>query len=147
MNATIELATWQKVWRRGFAPLLSMDHLNVLAAALRDNDPRLIQGATTSPPPLQCVQDWPAEAACVLGLCGVFDNGGFAENPADAHFAGATVAEVEEFFAKACFDCDQILAEPAGCRHFLNWYDETPRDEMRRDLLAEVELEIERRKS
>ena len=37
-----------------------------------------------------------------------------------------------------CFAIDQRLGEPAGCRWFLNWFDETPRDEMRRLLLAEV---------
>jgi hypothetical protein len=31
------------------------------------------------------------------------------------------------------------MGEPAAVRWFLNWYDETPRDEMRRKLLAEVE--------
>jgi hypothetical protein len=49
-----------------------------------------------------------------------------------------TVSEVEEFFARACFETDQRLGEPAACRWFLNWYDETPREEMRRQLLAEV---------
>ncbi len=33
------------------------------------DDPRLTQGSTTTPP-LMCVQDWPVEAACVLGFCG-----------------------------------------------------------------------------
>jgi hypothetical protein len=49
-----------------------------------------------------------------------------------------TVAEVEEFFARVCFEADQRLGEPAACRWFLNWYDEAPRAEMRRLLLAEV---------
>jgi hypothetical protein len=49
-----------------------------------------------------------------------------------------TVAEVEEFFARVCFEADQVLGEPAACRWFLNWFDETPRDEMRRQLLPEV---------
>ena len=49
-----------------------------------------------------------------------------------------TVAEVEEFFARVCFEADQVLGEPAACRWFLNWFDETPRDEMRRQLVAEV---------
>ena len=49
-----------------------------------------------------------------------------------------TVAEVEEFFARACFEADQCLGEPAACRWFLNWFDDTPRDEPRRQLLPEV---------
>jgi hypothetical protein len=49
-----------------------------------------------------------------------------------------TVAEVEEFFARICFETDQALGEPAACRWFLNWFDETPRAEVRAQLLAEV---------
>jgi hypothetical protein len=100
--------------------------LEALQRALVNDDPRLLQGATTSPPPLMCVQDWPVEAACGLGYCGWQGDG------------LETVAEVEEFFARACFEADQLLGEPAGCRWFLNWFDETPRADMRRLLLAEV---------
>jgi hypothetical protein len=122
------MESWRKVWRDGFAPQLSTTGLEALRKALRDDDPRLIQGATTSPPPLQCVQDWPVDACCVLGYCSW--QGEELE----------TVAEVEEDFARLCFEADQVLGEPAACRYFLNWYDETPRDEMRRELLTEVEL-------
>jgi hypothetical protein len=57
-----------------------------------------------------------------------------------------TVAEVEEFFARMCFEVDQRVGEPAGCRWFLNWFDETPREEMRAELLAEVERALLRRR-
>jgi hypothetical protein len=91
-----------------------------------EDDPRLLQGATTSPPPLQCVEDWPVEAACGLGYCGWQGEG------------LQSVAEVEEYFARACFEADQRLGEPAAVRWFLNWFDETPRADMRRQLLAEI---------
>jgi hypothetical protein len=120
------LDSWRKVWREGLAPQLSTPSVQVLQQALRRDDARLIQGATTAPPPLQCVQDWPVEAACALGFCGW--QGEQLE----------TVAEVEEFFARACFEADQRLGEPAAVRWFLNWFDDTPREEMRRLLLAEV---------
>jgi hypothetical protein len=120
------MESWRKVWREGLVPLLSTSGLEVLRRGLADDDARLLQGATTTPPPLQCVQDWPVEAACALGYCGWLGEG------------LETVAEVEEFFARMCFEIDQRLGEPAGCRWFLNWFDETPRDEMRRELLAEV---------
>jgi hypothetical protein len=120
------MESWRKVWRDGLAPQLSAAALDTLRTGLKNNDPRLLQGATTTPPPLQCVQDWPVEAACALGYCGW--QGERLE----------TVAHVEEFFAQTCFEADQRLGEPAGCRWFLNWYDDTPRDEMRRLLLAEV---------
>jgi hypothetical protein len=120
------IESWRKAWKDGFAPYLSGDCLSALRKGLTDDDPRLLQGATTTPPPLQCVQDWPVEAACALGYCG---------------WQGErlkTVGETEEFFARACFRADQALGEPAACRWFLNWYDDTPREQMRRQLLAEV---------
>jgi hypothetical protein len=129
------MESWRKVWREGVAPLLTTEGLQALARALASDDPRLLQGATTSPPPLQCVQDWPVEAACGIGFCGWQGEG------------LETVAEVEEFFARVCFEVDLALSEPAGCRWFLNWFDETPRDEMRCQLLAEVNRELAQRQA
>src|SRR4051794_37938917 len=124
------MESWRQVWREGFVPVLSTSGLETLRDALRTDDPRLTQGSTTTPPPLLCVQDWPVEAACALGFCGWQGEG------------LESVGEVEEFFAKACFEADQRLGEPAACRWFLNWFDDTPRAEMRRELLAEVELAL-----
>jgi len=124
------MESWRMVWRDGFAPLLSSTGLMALRDALRVDDPRLVQGATTTPPPLLCVQDWPVEACCALGYCG------WQGDRLD------TVGEVEEFFAKCCFEADDRLGEPAACRWFLNWFDDTPRPDMRRELLAEVELAL-----
>ncbi len=126
--------SWRKVWRDGLAPLISTTGLEALAGALRNDDARLLQGATTTPPPLQCVQDWPVEAACALGYCGWQGEG------------LESVAEVEEYFARLCFEVDQRLGEPAACRWFLNWFDETPRDEMRALLLPEVNRTLAQRR-
>lgn len=129
------MESWRKVWRDGFAPLISDSGLAELAKALETDNPALGQGFTTTPPPLMCVQDWPVEAADAIGYCG---------------WKGedlATVGEVEEYFAKACFNADQRIGEPAACRWFLNWFDDTPRNQMRAELLAEVQHEQERRKS
>ena len=120
------MESWRKVWREGVAPLLSTGSLETLQRGLSTDDPRLLQGATTTPPPLACVQDWPVEAACLLGYAGWQAEG------------LESVGEVEEFFARMCSEIDNRIGEPAGCRWFLNWFDETPRDEMRRLLLAEV---------
>jgi len=127
------MESWRKVWREGMAPQLSVAALSALQRGLQTDDPRLIQGATTSPPPLECVRDWPVEAACVLGFCGWQGEG------------LESVAEVEEFFARACFEADQRLGEPAACRWFLNWFDDTPRQEARRELLTEVTRTLARR--
>lgn len=124
------MESWRLVWRNGFVPVLATPALEALREALRSDDPRLTQGSTTTPPPLLCVQDWPVEAACALGFCGWQAEG------------RDTVGEVEEFFAQVCFEADQRLGEPAACRWFLNWFDDTPRAAMRRELLAEVEYAL-----
>ncbi len=117
---------WQKVWREGLEPLLTGEALEALRQGLACDDSRLQQGVTTTPPPLMCVQDWPVEGACALGYCGWVGDG------------LETVGQVEEFFARMCFEIDQRLGEPAGCRWFLNWFDDTPREDMRREMLGEV---------
>lgn len=139
------MESWRSIWRDGFAPVLPAAGLEALAEALRTDDPRLTQGSTTTPPPLMCVQDWPVEAACALGFCGAVEGGGFADEKPTGKRTNpnaATVGQVEEFFARACFQADQRCGGPAECRWFLNWFDDTPRDEMRRELLAEVELAL-----
>lgn len=120
------IESWRMVWRNGLSPLFSTPTLETLRKALIEDDTRLIQGATSIPPPLQCVQDWPVEAACVIGYCGWQGEG------------LETVAEVEEYFAKMCFEIDQKISEPAACHWFINWFDDNPRDFVRKELLEEV---------
>lgn len=129
------MESWRKVWREGLAPLLSVRALEALRDALKADDKRLMQGCTTSPPPLQCVEYWPVEGACAVAYCGWRGEG------------LETVRDVEAFFAQTCFHIDQAIGEPAGCRWFLNWFDETPRDQMIRELLPEVELALAQKKA
>lgn len=121
----MSIEAWRKVWREGVLPGLSENNLSNLLTALLTDDATLIQGATSRPVPLQCTQEWPCEAGCAIGYMGWKDG-------------LTTVDEVEEFFARLCFDTDQRLGELGGCRHFLNAYDEWPREEMRERLTAEV---------
>jgi hypothetical protein len=127
------MTAWQKCWREGFAPQLSTAALEALRLALANDDSRLITGAATVPPPLQCVADWPVEAACPLGFAGW-----------QGEHLG-TVGAVEEWFARLCYEADRRLGEPAGCRYLLNWVDDRSREEMRWELLVEVEAELARR--
>src|SRR5438270_567021 len=120
------METWRRVWREGIAPQVSELGLEALRAGLVEDDGCLLQGATTLPPPLQSVRDWPVEGACALGYCGWQGEG------------LETVADVEEYFARLCFEADRLVGEPAAARLFLNWFDDTPRPEMRRLLLAEA---------
>lgn len=127
------MESWRTVWRVGLAPTLSVAGLEALRDALRDDDKRLLQGATTQPPPLMLVQDWPCEGGCAVSLPGWLGDG------------LETVGEVEEHFARSCFECDQLTGDPGSVRWFLNWYDDTPRPEVRRELLAEVEKALSER--
>lgn len=126
---------WRQVWREGFVPELSTAALEALREGLVSDDPRLQQGATTTPPPLLSLMDWSVEAACALGYCGWRGEG------------LRTVGQVEEYFARLCYEADLRLGEPTACRHFLNWYDDTPREIVRQELLAEVELALAQRRA
>src|SRR5205807_5064188 len=117
--------TWQMVWRMGIAPNLSTAGLESLRRALESDDRTLMQGTATIPPPLEALKDHAVEGACAVGYCGWHGDG------------LQSVGALEEFFARVCFEADQRLGEPAACRWFLNWFDDTPRPEMRRLLLAE----------
>jgi hypothetical protein len=132
MTATTEtpLAPWQRTWREGVVPLLDLYHFEALEKGLAANDSALIQGATTMPPPLQACADWPVEAACAWSYMGWKGD------------SLKTVEDVESFFANFCAAVDKQLGEPAVCRHFLVWFDETPRDDMIALLLSEVRLAI-----
>ena len=154
------MESWRLVWRDGILPSLPTDGLAALAEALRTDDPRLVQGTLCTPPALMCVQDWPIEAAECIAFVGASVLGGFVCTAEESRRAGrmgpparsneegaARVGQVEEFFARVCFEADDRLGEPAACRWFLNWFDDTPRDQMRRELLAEVELALAARKA
>jgi hypothetical protein len=126
---------WRRVWRKGIAPFLSDKALEALQRALVSDDARLTQGITTVPTHTMVMQNWPVHNACALAFCGWQGEG------------LETVAEVEEFFARVCYEIDERLGEPAACRWFLNWFDDSPRGEMRTQLLSEVQREQQRRMS
>lgn len=54
-----------------------------------------------------------------------------------------SVEEVEYAFAAMCYQCDVLLGEPAGCRNFLNEFDDSLREQFFPQLLEEVELAIQ----
>ena len=124
------METWRICWREGIVPSLTRRHLEALKEALETDDPRLIQGLTSLPVG-DAAQGLAASAACALGFCGWRGDG------------LPTVSEVEEFFGRVSLECCERLRQEAVVRWFTNWFDETPRDEMRPALLAEVELALE----
>jgi hypothetical protein len=127
------LESWRVVWRSGFAPLISTAGLLALRRALTADDPCILQGATTSPPSMMSVENWPVDGTDAIGFTGWKGEG------------LDTVGEVQEYFARLCHEADIRLGEAAACRYFLNWYDDTPRDAMRRELLAELALTLSQR--
>ncbi len=117
------LARWQIAFRRGFAPLMTVAELQALATALETDDPRLIQGTVTTPPPV--LGRWQCQGGCAIGLA--------------AMLAGyATVQAVVERFAEICHGADARLDEPVAARWFLTWVDNVSRETLRNELLPEV---------
>lgn len=123
---------WRRVWRDGLAPLLSDSGLRALEAALVRDDPRLLQGATCTPPALDAWREQRVQGTCALSWCGWQGEG------------LRSVGDVEAYFHRLCDAADAVLREPAACRFFLNWYDDTPRADMRRALLAEVRRALQK---
>lgn len=118
---------WREAWRKGIAPCLKQIELEALRKALQADDPRLIQGATSAPPALMTVADWPAEAACLIGFCAMATG-------------RKTVGEVDRFFQLTIYESDR--RDPLAAECFLNWYDGTPREQMIALMLPEVEFAI-----
>jgi hypothetical protein len=117
-----------------FLTLVSEESLAALEDGLRTGDGRLVQKTTTSPPPMPCVSDWPCEGACLVGYCGWRGDG------------LETVGEVEEYFARMCFEIDRAIGEAAGCRWLLNWYDESPMAEVVAEVIPAIHRERARRR-
>lgn len=73
------------------------------------------------------------EKACAIAYCGW--RGGYGVE---------TVGQAEEFFYRVCRMCDYGPVDGISSKDFTNWFDETPREDMRRELLAEVEFNLGR---
>lgn len=121
------MSPWQRVWRFGIAPLLTPAGLAALRDALESDDPRLIQGSTTEPMPVPLFAHEPVEGACAVAFSLWRGN------------ATERVGTLHRAFRSLCASADDLLDEPLGTMVFLNWFDETPRAEMRRELLAEID--------
>jgi hypothetical protein len=121
-------AAARHAFREGFVPLLSTKGLEALASALQRNDPRLIQGKTIDPPCLAFT-----EKESVEGAWAAMDG---------QRLYSFAVAELDWQFAKLCLDAGERLGDPAACRYLMNWIDDTPREEMRSQLLGEVVIAL-----
>jgi hypothetical protein len=121
---------WRRVWREGIAPNISEKGLRSLQLLLRFDSSRVIQGSVSVPPNLAGMHEMMPVAACAIGICGWQGEG------------CKSVAQVEGYFHRVCDAADSQFDEPATTRYFLNWFDETPREVMRREMLSEVALAL-----
>lgn len=138
------MESWRLVWRNGFVPALveilgrdaALVGLANLARAVHGDFPEVLQGSTTSPPPLACVADWAVEGADPVAFAlwkSCLYQGAGGETP---------VGRLERAFAAVCARVDELIGEPAACGRFLNWSDDTPRDEMRGELFHELRFNL-----
>lgn len=131
MNSTKRTNTvgWRRAWRRGLCPLLPTAGLIALRDALTQDSPELRQQETTGPP---LRRDSRCRGACAVALCGWKGKG------------LQTVGDVEDFFVRASMRAGRRLTAKA-VDAFFAWYDDAPREEMRRGLLRETDHELARR--
>jgi hypothetical protein len=124
-----KIEPWQRVFREALVPLLSRNELLILRDALERDEPTLLQGQTVSPPGLECVWDWPVEGACLIAY------------PAWKGRGLTTVGEVESAFAQLVSQIDACFPrpDPLGAFALTNFFDDRPRPEMRRALVAEID--------
>jgi hypothetical protein len=113
-------------------PQLSTAGLEGLRKALERDDPRLITGSTTSPPPLACMEHEPLDGCCPL--CTALLDG----SPPRAYSVGL----MEHAFARTCFRCSELCGEPGAVRYFLNAVDEWSRPQLIANLLPEVKAAL-----
>jgi hypothetical protein len=97
------LAPWQRSFREGILPQVTRKGLEGLYAALLLDNPRVITGATMSPPPLACCEGEAVEKCCPL--CFLLLEG---RKPYEV-----SVGPLEERFAQACLKADELMGEPA----------------------------------
>lgn len=129
----IGIEPWRRAWRDGFQSQFSDRQLRLLLKALKLDDPELVQGETISPPPLQCVEDWPVERACIVAYVGWKGD--------DCEL----VWQAEDFFGRAVSQAEQQLGGPLSANQFLNWFDDSPRCVVWQLLIEEIERELARR--
>lgn len=145
------------LWRRGFdllVPLLPRAGLERLAVALRDDDPRLVQKVTADfrlkPGRLTRLRDadgreLPTAERVRLGdveLCGCFVAFPFLAEASQLHPGDQLAGLVVRFERVINSVEDDDAGRSLGYQHaqnFLDWFDDTPRAQMRAELLPALE--------
>lgn len=119
------LNKWVRDWRESYLPQLSKAELEALLKGLIEDDPALIQGNTALP--LHTSSD-KIEAGCAL--CYAIWRG---------RKVNSLVYVERAFNEMLCYNADTLLPEQS----FLNWFDFTPRDMMRSELISEIKYNLQ----
>lgn len=128
------METWRFIFRKGFAPLLSISALEALKTGLHQDDPTLVQGCVVFPKPIPGFWDLPAAVTGLLAYIGREGEGLF------------SVFEVSEFHNRLKDAAAQKLGAENNAQELLEWFDKAPREIMRKELLGEVRRELRARK-
>ena len=122
--------SWRTVFHCGIVPHLPLAALQDLRDALASGHPAaMLQSGTTSPPPLLPLYNFPVTAASPL-VYAVMRARGL-----------KTVREADEAFTRFCRHVESTLDEGAT-RRFLDFWQDTPLETAREELLDEVDLAL-----
>lgn len=134
MISTMPEAT-RRVFHEGFVPLLKDEELWVLKGWLTMAPERFKQGYTLYPVPT------PAEEPYMMPDCGcLITNIGRINMLKYAD-------ELYEYFARMCYNIDQNMGEPSAVRYLLNWYDDSPWEDVKNGSIEELEAALQCRKN
>jgi hypothetical protein len=131
MNAKLnKKRPWPEIFHAGIAPRLGREGLQALAEALERDSSELIQGETVHPDLNTTWREEECTGACALAY------------PLWKTLELFSIGNTEREFTQLCIKVDNQMGAGAAMR-FVLWFDETPRPEMRRELLREVRRAIE----
>jgi len=111
---------------RVVAQAVPIDGLRALRKALAEDSPRVIQGETVKPLPTLANAEEDCARACVLGFA-VWKG-----------FRLLSVAYVARWFGHICRTID--AARPGDAARLVHWVDFTPRERMRAELVAVLDV-------
>lgn len=131
---SIKEITWRDVWSAA-CTYFTTKGLEALKASLEGGGKDIVQQLTVLPSSYRLFGKLLPEKACPIAYCGW--QGGIGIEVVD---------ELEMFFAQICFDLETVFNEPCVIRYFLKWFDNAPREEAIKLLLAEVVDELHKRK-
>lgn len=146
-RAPAAIEPWRQSWREGVLPSLSTRALVVLRKAVLENDPRLVQGHTTVP---VFEHSGPqSDAAECRGACPLAYALWQEDDRVSRDNYPMSVGEVQELFDRAMqrYCPVEFAPNPAAAQQsFFGWWDEGRPDEVRADLLEELDLALRQRR-